>query len=52
MRDNLDAVAAGEVSPEAAEAQLRGYATGDAGFAAGAQAGLIARQVDAARGSE
>jgi hypothetical protein len=31
MREILDAVAAGEVSPEAAEARLRGYATGEAG---------------------
>jgi NCAIR mutase (PurE)-related protein len=31
MRDILDAVAAGELSPEAAEAQLAGYVTGDAG---------------------
>jgi hypothetical protein len=31
MRDILDAVAAGDLSPEAAEARLRGYATTDAG---------------------
>ena len=31
MRDILDAVAAGELSPAEAEAELRGYATGDAG---------------------
>lgn len=31
MRDLLEAVADGEVSPEEAEAQLAGYATGDAG---------------------
>ena len=31
MRDILDAVAAGELSPEAAEAKLSGYATSDAG---------------------
>jgi hypothetical protein len=31
MRDVLDAVAAGELSPEAAEAQLRGYASVEAG---------------------
>jgi NCAIR mutase (PurE)-related protein len=31
MRDILQAVAAGELSPEAAEAQLSGYATVDAG---------------------
>jgi hypothetical protein len=31
MRDILDAVAAGELSPAAAEARLRGYATTDAG---------------------
>jgi len=31
MRDILDAVAAGDLSPAAAEAELRGYATGDAG---------------------
>ena len=31
MREILDAVAAGELSPAAAEAELRGYATGDAG---------------------
>jgi NCAIR mutase (PurE)-related protein len=31
MRDLLEAVAAGEVSPEEAEAELAGYATGDAG---------------------
>jgi NCAIR mutase (PurE)-related protein len=31
MRELLEAVAAGEVSPEAAEAELAGYATGDAG---------------------
>jgi NCAIR mutase (PurE)-related protein len=31
MRDILEAVAAGEVSPAAAEAELRGYTTGDAG---------------------
>jgi NCAIR mutase (PurE)-related protein len=31
MRDILESVAAGEVSPAAAEAKLRGYATGDAG---------------------
>jgi NCAIR mutase (PurE)-related protein len=31
MREILEAVAAGETSPEAAEAQLRGYATGEAG---------------------
>jgi NCAIR mutase (PurE)-related protein len=31
MREILDAVAAGELSPAAAEAQLRGYATGEAG---------------------
>jgi NCAIR mutase (PurE)-related protein len=31
MRDTLEAVAAGELSPEAAEARLRGYATGEAG---------------------
>ncbi|MFC7134645.1 MULTISPECIES: nickel pincer cofactor biosynthesis protein LarB [Salinibaculum] len=31
MRDILDAVAAGELSPEAAEAKLRGYVTGEAG---------------------
>jgi NCAIR mutase (PurE)-related protein len=31
MRDILDAVAEGELSPEAAEARLRGYATGEAG---------------------
>jgi NCAIR mutase (PurE)-related protein len=31
MREILDAVAAGELSPAAAEAELRGYATGEAG---------------------
>lgn len=31
MRELLEAVAAGELSPEAAEAQLRGYTTTDAG---------------------
>ncbi|AUV83424.1 hypothetical protein C2R22_18710 [Salinigranum rubrum] len=31
MRDILDAVAAGDLSPEAAEARLRGYATTEAG---------------------
>jgi NCAIR mutase (PurE)-related protein len=31
MRDVLDAVAAGELSPEVAEARIRGYATSDAG---------------------
>lgn len=31
MRDILEAVAAGELSPEAAEARLRGYATSEAG---------------------
>jgi NCAIR mutase (PurE)-related protein len=31
MREILEAVATGEMSPEAAEAQLRGYATGEAG---------------------
>jgi NCAIR mutase (PurE)-related protein len=31
MREILDAVASGELSPERAEAELRGYATGDAG---------------------
>jgi hypothetical protein len=31
MREVLEAVAAGEVSPEAAEAKLRGYATSEAG---------------------
>ena len=31
MRELLEAVAAGEVTPAAAEAQLAGYATGDAG---------------------
>jgi NCAIR mutase (PurE)-related protein len=31
MRDILESVAAGEVSPAAAEAELRGYVTGDAG---------------------
>jgi NCAIR mutase (PurE)-related protein len=31
MRDILDAVAAGELSPEAAEARLSGYATSEAG---------------------
>jgi hypothetical protein len=31
MRDILEAVAAGDLSPAAAEAQLRGYATSDAG---------------------
>ncbi len=31
MRDLLDAVAAGDITPEAAEAQLRGYVTSDAG---------------------
>ena len=31
MRELLEAVAAGEVSPEAAEAELAGYATGEAG---------------------
>jgi NCAIR mutase (PurE)-related protein len=31
VREILEAVAAGEVSPEAAEARLRGYATGEAG---------------------
>ncbi len=31
MRDILEAVAAGELSPAEAEADLRGYATGDAG---------------------
>ncbi len=31
MRDILDAVAAGELSPEAAEAKLSGYATSEAG---------------------
>jgi hypothetical protein len=31
MRDILDAVAAGDLSPAAAEARLRGYATGEAG---------------------
>jgi hypothetical protein len=31
MRDILEAVAAGELSPVAAEAELRGYVTGDAG---------------------
>jgi len=31
MREILEAVAAGEVTPEAAEAKLRGYATTDAG---------------------
>lgn len=31
MRDLLEAVAAGELSPEAAEAELAGYATGEAG---------------------
>jgi len=31
MRDILDAVAAGDLGPAAAEAELRGYATGDAG---------------------
>jgi NCAIR mutase (PurE)-related protein len=31
MRDILDAVAAGELSPEAAEAKLNGYATNEAG---------------------
>ncbi len=31
MREILDAVAAGELSPEAAEARLAGYVTGDAG---------------------
>jgi NCAIR mutase (PurE)-related protein len=31
MRDILEAVAAGELSPAAAEAELRGYVTGDAG---------------------
>ena len=31
MRDILDAVAAGELSPEAAEAELSGYATSEAG---------------------
>jgi NCAIR mutase (PurE)-related protein len=31
MRDILDAVAAGELSPETAEARLAGYVTGDAG---------------------
>jgi len=31
MRDILDAVAAGELTPEEAEVRLRGYATGDAG---------------------
>lgn len=31
MRETLEAVAAGELSPEAAEAQLRGYTTGEVG---------------------
>lgn len=31
MRDLLEAVAAGEVSPREAESRIRGYATGDAG---------------------
>jgi len=31
MRDILDRVAAGELSPAAAEAEIRGYATGEAG---------------------
>ena len=31
MRDILEAVAAGELSPASAEAELRGYATGEAG---------------------
>ncbi len=31
MRDVLEAVAAGDLSPAAAEAELRGYATGEAG---------------------
>jgi len=31
MRDVLEAVASGELSPTAAEARLRGYATGEAG---------------------
>jgi NCAIR mutase (PurE)-related protein len=31
MRDILDAVAAGNISPAVAEAELRGYVTGDAG---------------------
>jgi NCAIR mutase (PurE)-related protein len=31
MRDILDAVASGELSPERAEAELRGYATGESG---------------------
>ncbi|MHB9287723.1 nickel pincer cofactor biosynthesis protein LarB [Halobacteriales archaeon Cl-PHB] len=31
MREILEAVAAGDLSPAAAEAELRGYATGDAG---------------------
>jgi NCAIR mutase (PurE)-related protein len=31
MRDVLEAVAAGELSPEAAQARLRGYATTEAG---------------------
>ncbi|MUV90859.1 hypothetical protein GJ629_13905 [Halapricum sp. CBA1109] len=31
MRELLEAVAAGDMSPEAAESELRGYATGEAG---------------------
>lgn len=31
MRDLLEAVAAGEISPEAAQAQIRGYAVGESG---------------------
>ena len=31
MRELLEAVAAGEVSPAAAEARLSGYSTGEAG---------------------
>ena len=31
MRDTLEAVASGELSPERAEAELKGYATGDSG---------------------
>lgn len=44
VRDILDAVAAGELTPAAAEARLAGYVTGEAG--------LIARQFDAARDAD
>jgi hypothetical protein len=44
LRDILDALVAGELTPAAAEARLAGYVTGGAG--------LTARQLDGARDAD